>query len=124
MSDGAPNIIKTVSEKTDRFLLQLDYKPILILHDLHPESKAYCAVNAELHGMGLTLSLMENAWIVVTALTCVEIWEKCVNHLGEFDNLFIVELAGDWSSCGLDQERIDWLKKNLDDKNRKEPTAL
>ena len=93
--------------------LIIDYHFILITHDFHPDSRSYSLALSKLNDLGPIMPFMENAWLLLSDLTCREVWEKMSPVVDPMDQVLIVELMGDWASFGLDEDNISRLNSLL-----------
>ncbi len=56
---------------------------------------------------------LHSTWIAHSDLSAEEITACLRPHICKQDKLFVVQLAGDWSSVGLPKFSADWLQANL-----------
>jgi hypothetical protein len=56
---------------------------------------------------------LHSTWIAHSDLSAEEITSLLSRHICKEDKLFVVQLAGDWSSAGLPKYCSEWLQENL-----------
>jgi hypothetical protein len=56
---------------------------------------------------------LDSAWIVKTDWTAKQVRDHVKAHIGSTDKLLVVELSGEGSWSGLNDDAIDWLVENL-----------
>jgi len=56
---------------------------------------------------------LHSTWIAHSDLSAEEITSHLRPHICKEDKLFVVQLAGDWSSAGLPKFSAEWLQENL-----------
>ncbi len=56
---------------------------------------------------------LHSTWIAHSDLSAEEIASQLSPHICKEDKLFVVQLAGNWSSAGLPKFSAEWLQENL-----------
>lgn len=56
---------------------------------------------------------LHSTWIAHSELSAEQIASCLSSHICKEDKLFVVQLAGEWSSAGLPKFSAEWLQENL-----------
>ena len=85
----------------------------LIAYDLVNRNN-YNGICGAISGLDMeSWPFLHSTWIAHSDLSAEQIASCLRNHICKEDKLFVVQLAGDWSSAGLPKFSADWLKNNL-----------
>jgi hypothetical protein len=97
----------------------LENKPrvgtILIAYDIHPSrGKAYDDLTQAIQSLGNWWHHLEMVWIVQCEYTATEIRDRLGPHIGEEDQLLVIDISGDAAKWGgVNDAGSKWLAENI-----------
>jgi hypothetical protein len=85
----------------------------LIAYDL-VNHNSYNRICGAISGLDMeSWPFLHSTWIAHSDLSAEQIATCLRKYICKEDKLFVVQLAGDWSSAGLPKFSSEWLEKNL-----------
>ncbi|MEO8844582.1 MAG: SinR family protein [Kofleriaceae bacterium] len=85
----------------------------LISYDLRKPGRKYDELYEAIKKLGTWARPLESVWMVRSGSTSSLICDELKKHVDATDGLLVVMLADlTWSTLGVDQPVIDWLKRN------------
>ena len=86
---------------------------LLISYDLNKPGQNYDKLYAKIKELRTWWHYLDSTWIVVSALTPSQAFERLKPVLDKSDSVLIVNVTGDSYSGWLPQDAWDWLRKHV-----------
>ena len=88
---------------------------ILIAYDVHPaRGEAYHELVEAIQSLGTWWHHLETVWIVQCTDTPGEIRDKLKSHIGNEDQLLVIDISGDTAGwVGVNDAGSKWLTSNI-----------
>lgn len=84
----------------------------LITYDLHRPVQNYAGLHEEIKKLGSWWHHLESTWLVDTALTPQQVWERLASKVDKDDNVLVIRVTGSHSGW-LPQEAWNWLNARV-----------